>query len=757
MVACATSEMRLTHTDYWPETDGLVAKQLPYGGSQTRAKVLDDCFEWIEENKVERDIRRRFVQTLALLQRPVLPAVLWSSAFYDGSSGDQTILARERTLKNWLEQLSVKPGLIRFLPGGLLWMQVDHRLLLQKSRKLGAQVASIHAGIAAWYEKSINSTRTPEAVFECAYHYCMAAKAAIAEKGGPEDPTYDASKRPASSYIKAAYSVIFAESFLIQTHGYSKGCCRQLSRISGLASYMYDSKEFSQGSLFTEEEKAEIRGPLTELRIVCAETMRAIAREVGEDGKAFLRHRQVALLKLGVGVPDREPLRPKKEKRDLVGQVWASERFTTIEKWRWLRWTVMLHISTRAYERAEKLLHGPGKLGGEGLLGPLTEQDPSQTERIEYDEEDPKYGIEQLRIIEQGAALQLLRLSPDRRLDSQVPDAVRLRYAEQLVLRGLRLAARIRMSGKLFAGSALMDTNWCEARLLMHQSVVHSHAEISRTRSSLGILSDAEALLRISNPQRITTEIALIDLHRAEVILNSSAFTPAIRIFQRLKTEKRLSAFETRKDKLTLKKTGPVAADAIRFLDRAESELRQMRRNVWWTTWYFERKLRAMAFALLASCAEPHSPIPFVGLEAAVAGKDTVIDALYEDALRMIRVDVYRMATVLDAYALCYTAFEYRLKGMENAKEYGQLDERRRKMWKRRVDGAHRLNQIFKARRDHEDLDPIVANYVERILHEFEPKTYKMSRVSTTPGLLRHRQEVDPDVADIGDTVPPAD
>ena len=51
------------------------------------------------------------------------------------------------------------------------------------------------------------------------------------------------------------------------------------------------------------------------------------------------------------------------------------------------------------------------------------------------------------------------------------------------------------------------------------------------------------------------------------------------------------------------------AYDAIRFLDRAEPILRDRRRNVNWTTYYFELRLRAISLILWSSIVQkgPHS------------------------------------------------------------------------------------------------------------------------------------------------------
>lgn len=103
------------------------------------------------------------------------------------------------------------------------------------------------------------------------------------------------------------------------------------------------------------------------------------------------------------------------------------------------------------------------------------------------------------------------------------------------------------------------------------------------------------------------------------------------------------------------------ATDALRFLDRAEPMLRERRRNVAWTTSYFELRLRAISYLLWASLVQEKTPIPYLGLEAAMRRTETEPDQLLNDAVRMIRVDSYRLAMVILAYASCARALEIRL------------------------------------------------------------------------------------------------
>ena len=101
--------------------------------------------------------------------------------------------------------------------------------------------------------------------------------------------------------------------------------------------------------------------------------------------------------------------------------------------------------------------------------------------------------------------------------------------------------------------------------------------------------------------------------------------------------------------------------DALRFLTRVEPLLLERRRNVWWTTWYFERELRAVAIAIWLSIFDRAQPIPHLGFEAAPWNVDTLAAKAIDSAYHMTRADSYRFATIVDAYTSCTKAPQVRL------------------------------------------------------------------------------------------------
>jgi hypothetical protein len=70
-------------------------------------------------------------------------------------------------------------------------------------------------------------------------------------------------------------------------------------------------------------------------------------------------------------------------------------------------------------------------------------------------------------------------------------------------------------------------------------------------------------------------------------------------------------------------------------MDCVEPILQERRRNVWWTTWSFERYLRLISMSVWTSVFEKETPIPFLGLESAASGAAGIADELLDDALRI--------------------------------------------------------------------------------------------------------------------------
>lgn len=687
--------------------------------------------------------KRRFLQALILMQRPRLLATIWSTAAsLTGNESAETLDDREK----WVTALE-KCGLLRRKAGGFIWIHslcrqsIREKLesrqeqddFLEKFPKAKAawgdwepkiDEPEIHVKLAEWYEKVLEASEFPAAVFEAVYHLCRAAEITLELD---KDQIQVACDR-----LEAAASLLKANSFLIQTHGYSRGSCRHLE-------YIRDTL-----CKAVQENVPQIPEPLFNaihrLQIVCTEVMRMVAREVGEDAKLYLRHRQFGVLLAGDEWTLEHERKFKEEQtfhisEEIYRNLSASEALSSgnnfqqmaggtyinspNSEWlRWWRWCGMLGIASRSYHVAESAVSKALRYARE-----------TPTEEIEWDRliqgdfmifgkrphksQLQSLRIEVLRSMEQYVYLLLLEDSPANRLRAltevgefrsardmkfEPPEKMleRIEMIESYIAYARELASKIRSKDHSSDSHYTVQANWCEVRLLMHSSVCASmrvrfgfNNDHANLHSAMALLGDAEAGLRVSDPRRNRSELAMIELHRADARLRHAeavqiyedventpmSFAKMCRVLELEEYRDRQShQNESLRDKFlgerrqwedcvnkTLRRAKSLVADSMRFLNRAEPVLRARRRNVWWTTWFFERRLRAIAMSVWASVFEIDTPIPFLGLEAAMRKTDTVADTILKDAIRMIRVDAYRLATIVDAYASCAKALQARM------------------------------------------------------------------------------------------------
>jgi hypothetical protein len=746
------------------------------------AEVVGHAITWADGGAG----RMRFLHALTLMQRPRLLATIWSQAL------SKPPVDRDKLLE-WIEDLEGF-GLVRRKPGGFIWLHANSRQMLREAfqwgrRPLGGDVrsephpnlerllkleqgkvgeilkkwqagavpgdvhpppatgkrkelaADIHEALAAWYARLLDASDSPSAAFEAAYHYCEAADSHLRADAHVE----------AIACFDAAAAILKANSYLIQTHGYSRGSCRRLEFTAEIASDILKHATHLDGDVYE-----QIAVSVRRLWIVCAEVMRAIARELGEERKAFLRHRQVGRMIAGdtwdmvkahlferQSTDDGEQ-RPRLRDRVLtavversggkLAQEYATLRATaegvepsessassepsgpdaaTIASFqrrkrreledsksdksrcspdseliRWWRWTGMLALNSRSYGLSREFL--------EMAIGPFGDLSPEQKWRLETQTQR----VEILRAIEQAVQLNLLVANLLQRSNEGGGDRL-MAEAGALIRRGAQLARKIRGSDRSGDAHFVVQANWCETRLLMHKSVVvTADAHSGCFVEALGILGEAEAMLRMSDWRRSRSELAMLDLHRAEV--------------RRREVDALVAVGEDPR------KISALITDCIRFLDRAEPVLRERRRNVWWTTWYFERKLRAIASSIRSAAED--SPIPFLGLESAMRLTDTEADRLLMDGKRMIRVDSYRLATIVDAYHECYEQLCERAILLERRKR-DTLPNRRKCMHGLLKDGLTAMKEVHAGRtsgteefKNNGALDPLVTRYVKTVI-----------------------------------------
>src|SRR5579872_818118 len=425
--------------------------------------TVKHAIDWTADGEEDyRENRRRFLHALVLMQRPRFLATIWSNAA--SLSGEDPKVAGLK--EDWLQELEIKK-LIRRKAGGFIWMHLRCRQLIRHALeahdgsfnlhgwKPWEQKADIHTGLAQWYEKILNASQVPSALFEALYHYCQAAVT----------QAKDSNLKKAGESLVAASALLRSHAFLIQTQGYARGNCRRLAHTRGICEELEKTAD------------QPLYDAARELRIACTESMRAIAREVGEDAKAFLRHRQFALLHLTSfkreplfkGEPLPEELgsnpdpKPQHENPPSLSQqlakALAEQHKPDFELVRWYRWSGMLHAASRSYRQAD--------IDFKCALEPAGDENCSQ-ERL----------LEELRVREQSIDLKLLQHNLARRLDhldaGPCSQGVDVTSIQEEVAGARELAAKIRNSNNSVSSYATMSANLCESRLLIQQSVCAS-------------------------------------------------------------------------------------------------------------------------------------------------------------------------------------------------------------------------------------------------------------------------------------------
>ena len=823
--------------------------------------IVANVIKWIATGRIDGQTnntegtpadRGRFVHALVLMQRARYLASLWQPAFRGlaADNGSQTTL-------DWLSRLEAT-GFVRWKLGGFIWLHSGTRNLLReifhdprdwKSRlqnrikpdphgagidddslnKLAGwspqeKAAEIQWELALWYQRVALAAQVPQAVFEAMYHACLSATHLCPSQPSPMD------LRRMVERVKWATALLHAFTFLVQTSGYSRNSCRRLTYLSETIA----GKIIEVIGVTNDPDRQKVRNAVRMFRIRCTEAMRNVAREVAEDRKAYIRHRQVRKLLCERDIDSQDPGEHDWFWKHVESKV-KDEPWLLYEWFRWGRWSAMLGIASRSYAPAEETLRkrcdsiNPQVAPTQpDFFAPLLSEKPMIRGLPCDDVQLQVLRIEVARCLEQYAFLSLLQgsmfarriahrdrvqeqaLSEDkkkgdspssRKLLSILPNELPPEYFSLLAIEKPRnwdkkkhvspeeakasikkaidkeqkadtenMDECIKRTGALVStGLRLVDVAlgcdesldsfhhvplmWVRSRLLMHNSIVELRNAAAdpdiAAATALRTLSDAEACLNISDARRDNTDLALIELHRAEVCLYAAG---RVKLLQQPETtfdqhcrqlanEMATTVGWRNKDgadaqyehrfgkhasefKNNVAKVQARVADSMRFLDRAGRVLRSRRCNVWWATWYFQRRLGAVAMAVWATVGENEgTPIPFLGLEAAVRTSKTLADRLLDDALRMVRFDSYRLATIVDAYADTALALQMRLVFDRTA---GRLPHRQMDMCTRLRKAVERLQQVKERRARPEgmkskevlksELSLEVASYIQGVI-----------------------------------------
>ncbi|MEZ5941107.1 MAG: hypothetical protein R3C18_06930 [Planctomycetaceae bacterium] len=162
-------------------------------------------------------------------------------------------------------------------------------------------------------------------------------------------------------------------------------------------------------------------------------------------------------------------------------------------------------------------------------------------------------------------------------------------------------------------------------------------------------------------------ERGIIELHRAEVLTKQAVFCDdnkrAMSHLGDIRMRMLKAVWHGDADWLEVDVTGDAKSlqssysyvvDAWQTLSRAEPLVEQNRKNVWWTVWFFDLKMKLVELQVFAAVSErAEVQLPFFGAEQAPGSGSTIADRLLDNANRMVRLDVHRMARIVESYCNC--------------------------------------------------------------------------------------------------------
>ncbi|MBL8069415.1 MAG: SIR2 family protein [Armatimonadetes bacterium] len=683
----------LPYSTFCSET--IINQSLNWAGLQREPDGVQEIYP---EQASAKEIR--FLYIITSIKRPRYRALFHFNDLF-GEIDPAEIMA-------YLIELE-KIGLVKRLTGGLYWIHTVVRdelwgllsTYISKNTSLKIDCARIQLVVASWYEYLVDICQSPDAVFESCRHHLEAA--AIHANTYQDEVIKE---------FKNAETVLKANMWILQTHGYSRGSCRQLDSLAERAEEIVRRSDHA---------KSQFIDSLRSFWLSCADAQRRIAREVGEDGKAYARHRLIGkllslskekleyqlsldhdeLIKL-LSKKDRDSF-PKDSKLSLLWVTYCIvvsssvanlsnavkksafgrrpflefERLINnkrtmpqmIEFLRWRRWGVMLSTASRRYIPLPTQAQLSENLSEISFPWNILYHD-GKSDLLEgkVDVNTPEAKLELLRTMLHAAEQLILMASARQKEAVQCASSSHelANEAIKLIHRANKLADRLRHETRSSLANALLEANWCQVRLLglRAQALIILHPSIlSGVFESLNL---AESRLRLVEAQRIPAELALLDILRAHARITQGEKVFGDQFSNIWESSSTTSTFSSpqRQDVLSY------AFDALRFLDRARPDLIERRRNVWWSSIYFEKRLRAMNLVLWATVDDgTTAAIPFFGFESVPQDGETEFEAVIKNATRMIRVDSYRLATIVSAYSGCLKALCVRFDRMRETPE----------------------------------------------------------------------------------------
>lgn len=694
---------------------------------------------------VNKNASDAFLLPLVLLRRTRYLAMLGIDGGDFPSRRDGGVWCQ--TMKR-LEKIEAEiPGFIRRKPGGFVWLPCRFRDFVRReyAKKFHAKpggwprrLRACYEGLAVSCEQLHLATHSPTAAFETIY-YALQAIAADLQDAEADEAALERRVRRA---IALVLRVLTEAESRIMYLGFSKGRCRRLEQMRDI--HLVRIRKLAQ-----KRPLSALRDFLIEqadaLRERCLSLKSKIAREVAEHRKGFQRQRELGRFLLN---PELEDLSDEAHGSTLPALDRHELRISKPIEWiDWWRHVATLYIASRSYRHADLAFQMVLRI----IPGLANGYEPASLQQVceAFPDCEPNRLFTALgKLYVRRLQLRVAQCKLSQRLESTEAS-----QAEQLVQ-----AKRDYARAREFLDAVKSSAQWFEVhnnrrRAETYRALIEMSQSDGRSSAALSDLIVAERLALLLDRERRNLSHAAIELHRADVLISA-----ALRMKpngQEREAADTFGAWRLRMLSLaeptgkgagidTRSRTAPanrqlrrVAAElrsahtqnvrgilqyAFAALDRARPTLLQNERNVWWATWYFERRMKVIELHLWATVNENNMPIQFVGLEAAPSVTGTIIDELLEDTERMVRYDVYRFATVVDSYLNCLIALRVRL-----CCDYGDITDRlvqRQKAMHERLESAwDRLQELLAARRglgqaqreSSMRLDPDVRKYVEGV------------------------------------------
>ncbi len=642
-----------------------------------------------------------------------------------------------------LSKLEVEqPGLIRRKPGGFVWLhcrfrdQVRHKYMTrfgdQPKTEWFRKLRTTYRDLATTCEQLHLATLSPTAAFEAIYHALQSLVAHLRHElqASPSSTTSD-DFFPLSMFALVRRVLAEAETRIMYL-GFSKGRCRRLEQIRDvyLTQIMGLAKKLREPAL-----KKSFLAHCAALRKICVRMKSRIAREVAEHRKAYQREREYRRLLVDSQALDISDAAP------FNGDMWSPQKIDPVAWINWWRHVGTLGIASRAYSLAQRAFD-------RGLREAVPAFDDAEWgQRPEQFAESfignyRKGNADEFRLALGKLFVRRLQLNIARsKLSQRLNDDDTWRtLAERDYRAGSHLLQSVQ-SPRLWFGVRNNLRRLETYRALIETSKPNGSFEVARAH-----LSAAEQHGMQADPKHSKLSDAVVELHKADVSISevmhyrSSGFAFAqwrddlLKLGQRIDVKLRTA----RDNDAVRERVGAFLSDdarkvkgivlyALSALDRARPILLRNERNVWWSTWYFERRLKSIELMIWATANDKGGRIPFFGLEAATSVTHTVVDELLDDGDRMVRLDVYRLATIVEAYMNCLLAMRVRLR-CDDGPHTDRLIKRQNDMRNRLSRAAGRLNDLkddrisgevaatLNKRFEHKhELDDDVTRYVESV------------------------------------------